>query len=217
MRTPSPVSSTALAALFSLLLVGCATPKQPAAIHWITLDTLSNSIQKDAPMAVGFDIDDTVLFSSPCFYAGQQKYSPGSNDYLKNTEFWTETNGGCDRYSIPKDVARSLITMHQQRGDRLYFITGRPHTEGEQVTAILQQAFGIKNMQPVVFTSGPEKTRFIHDRGLRVYYGDSDADITSAQAAGARAIRVMRAANSTYKPLPVNGALGEEVLVDSTH
>lgn len=214
---PSPISSTALAALFSLLLVGCATPKQPADIHWITLDTLSSSIQKDAPMAVGFDIDDTVLFSSPCFYAGQQKYSPGSNDYLKNTEFWTETNGGCDRYSIPKDVARSLIAMHQQRGDTLYFITGRPHTEGEQVTTILQQAFGIKNMQPVVFTSGPEKTRFIHDRGLQVYYGDSDADITSAQAAGARAIRVMRAANSTYKPLPVNGALGEEVLVDSTH
>ncbi|MGY4533710.1 acid phosphatase (class B) [Pseudomonas sp. TE3786] len=206
-----------LAAVFSLLLLGCASQAPQSAIHWITLERLAASIQKDAPMAVGFDIDDTVLFSSPCFYAGQQKYSPGSNDYLKNSEFWKETNGGCDRYSLPKEAARALIALHQRRGDSIYFITGRPHTEGEQLSAILQQTFAIKNMQPVVFTSGPEKTRFIHDRGLHLYYGDSDADITSAQAAGARAIRVMRAANSTYQPLPVNGALGEEVLVDSTH
>jgi acid phosphatase (class B) len=210
------ISHLSLAAVLSLLLLGCASQAPQSTIHWITLERLAESIQKDAPMAVGFDIDDTVLFSSPCFYAGQQKYSPGSNDYLKNTEFWKETNGGCDRYSLPKEVARSLIALHQGRGDTIYFITGRPHTEGEQVTTILQQTFAIKNMQPVVFTSGPEKTRFIHDRGLHLYYGDSDADITSAQAAGARAIRVMRAANSTYQPLPVNGALGEEVLVDST-
>lgn len=211
------ISHLSLATVFSLLLLGCASQAPHSATHWITVERLADSIRKDAPMAVGFDIDDTVLFSSPCFYAGQQKYSPGSNDYLKNDDFWKETNGGCDRYSIPKDVARKLIALHQQRGDTLYFITGRPHTEGEQVTAILQQTFAIKNMQPVVFTSGPEKSRFIRERQLHLYYGDSDSDITSAQAAGVRAIRVMRASNSTYQPLPVNGALGEEVLEDSTH
>jgi acid phosphatase (class B) len=72
-------------------------------------------------------------------------------------------------------------------------------------------------MQPVVFTSGPEKTRFIHDRKLSVYYGDSDSDITSARAAGARPVRIMRSANSTYQPLPKNGALGEDVLLNSTY
>lgn len=206
-----------LAALLPLLLLGCASQPEQTEVRWISLEQLSGSLQAGAPMAVGFDIDDTVLFSSPCFHFGQQKYSPGSNEYLKNPAFWAEANGGCDRYSIPKDVARELIALHQRRGDTLYFITGRPHTEGEQVTTILQQTFGIQRMQPVVFTSGPEKTRFIHDRGLQLYYGDSDADITSARAAGARPVRIMRASNSTYQPLPVNGALGEEVLIDSTH
>ncbi len=33
-------------------------------------------------MAVGFDIDDTVLFSSPGFWRGKT-FSPESEDYLK--------------------------------------------------------------------------------------------------------------------------------------
>lgn len=206
-----------LVALSALVLTGCPDSSKSPGVHWITLEQLTGSLGSSAPMAVGFDIDDTVLFSSPCFYEGQQKYSPGSNEYLKNMAFWTETNAGCDRYSIPKDVARALIELHQGRGDTLYFVTARPSTEGEQVTAILQQAFGIRNMQPVVFTSGPGKAGFLKERGVHLYYGDSDSDITSAREAGARGIRVMRAANSTNQPLPVNGGLGEEVLVGSDH
>jgi acid phosphatase (class B) len=202
---------------FLSLLIGCA-PQQPHdEVRWLTIAELAHGLQGQMPMAVGFDIDDTLLFSSPCFYYGQQKYSPGSDDYLKNAAFWQEINAGCDRYSLPKDVARALIDLHQQRGDTLYFITGRPHTEGEQLTTLLQKTFGIAAMQPVIFTSGPEKTRFIREHGLHIYYGDADSDIVSARAAGARPIRVMRAVNSSYRPLPVNGALGEEVLVDSTH
>jgi hypothetical protein len=37
-------------------------------------------------------------------------------------------------------------------------------------------------------------------RGRKVFYGDSDNDITAAREAGARGIRVLRAANSSYKP-----------------
>lgn len=206
-----------LAGWLSMSLAGCASAPAPAPVHWLTLDQLRSSLATTAPTAVGFDIDDTVLFSSPCFYYGQQKYSPGSEGYLRNPNFWQEINAGCDQYSVPKQAARAVIELHKQRGDTIYFITGRPATQGEQLTAILQRTFGIAHMQPVVFTSGPEKTRFIHDRGLKVYYGDADSDITSAQAAGARPVRIMRAANSTYQPLPVNGALGEEVLVNSTY
>lgn len=210
------ISHFTLAALLAVALPGCS-PAQSTEVRWITQQQLADSIGTAAPMAVGFDVDDTVLFSSPCFYEGQQKYSPGSNAYLKDSAFWTETNAGCDRYSIPKDAARTLIAEHQRRGDTIWFITARPRTEGEQLTAILKQAFAIENMQPVVFTSGPEKTRFIQERGLRIYYGDSDNDISSAREAGARPIRVMRASNSTNQPLPANGAMGEEVLVDSMH
>ena len=42
------------------------------------------------------------------------------------------------------------------------------------------------------------------------------ADLVQArQAVGVRGIRLLRAANSTYRPLPLAGALGEEVIVDS--
>jgi acid phosphatase (class B) len=197
-------------------LTGCTGTASDRPVHWVSVADLQGSLS-GPPVAVGFDIDDTVLFSSPCFHYGKQKYSPDSQAYLSTPAFWNEINAGCDRYSIPKQAARQVIELHKVRGDRIYFITGRPHTEGEQLTAILQRTFAIQNMQPVVFTSGPEKTRFIHDRGLKVYYGDSDSDITSAQNAGARPIRIMRAANSTLQPLPVNGALGEEVLRDSTY
>ena len=39
----------------------------------------------------------------------------------------------------------------------------------------------------------------------------------AAREAGARGIRVLRAANSSYKPLPMAGALGEEVIVNSEY
>ena len=44
-------------------------------IHWISVEQLKKELEGKAPINVSFDIDDTVLFSSPCFYHGQEKYS----------------------------------------------------------------------------------------------------------------------------------------------
>ncbi|MGO4705113.1 acid phosphatase AphA [Microvirga sp. 2MCAF38] len=189
-----------------------------APVHWVSIDQIAASLEGQPSMVVGFDIDDTVLFSSACFYYGQQKYSPGSEDYLKNIEFWKEANGGCDRYSIPKEVARKLISLHQTRGDTIFFITGRTKTENEQITPILEKTFAIKNINPVVFTDGSEtKTSFMKEHKLKIYYGDADGDMRSAIEVGARPIRVLRSPNSTYKPMPKNGSFGEEVIVDSAY
>lgn len=187
-----------------------------APVHWVSIEQIAASLEGQPPMVVSFDVDDTVLFSSPCFYYGQRKYSPGSEAYLKNVEFWKEINAGCDRYSIPKEVARKLIDMHQQRGDDIYFITGRTYTEGEKLSEIIQTTFGVKNMHPVVFTAGSEeKTSFMRKHAIKIYYGDADGDMRQAKEVGARPIRVLRASNSTYKPMPKNGAFGEEVIIDS--
>ena len=59
---------------------------EQAPIHWVSVAQIENSLLGRQPMAVGFDIDDTVLFSSPGFWRGQKTYSPGSDDYLKNPE-----------------------------------------------------------------------------------------------------------------------------------
>ena len=191
-----------------------------APVHWVSVDQIAASLEGQPPMAVGFDVDDTVLFSSPCFYYGKMKYSPTSEDYLKMDAFWTDIHtNNCDQYSIPKDVARKLIDLHTARGDDIYFITGRTRgSGGETLTAAIKKAFNIEKMNDVVFTASSEnKVEFLKDHKLKIYYGDADSDMKAAIAADIRPIRVMRAQNSTYKPEPKNGKFGEEVIVDSTN
>ncbi len=125
---------------------------EQAPIHWVSVAQIENSLLGRPPMAVGFDIDDTVLFSSPGFWRGQ-KPSPGSEDYLKNPQFWEKMNNGWDEFSMPKEVARQLIAMHVKRGDSIWFVTGRSQTKTETVSKTLQDDFLIPaaNMNPVIF------------------------------------------------------------------
>ena len=196
---------------------------EQAPIHWVSVAQIENSLLGHPPMAVGFDIDDTVLFSSPGFWRGQKNYSPNSQDYLKNPEFWEKMNNGWDAFSIPKEVARSLIAMHVKRGDSIYFVTGRSPTKTESVSKTLQDDFLIPaaSMNPVIFAGDHpgqnSKTQWLKEKNIRVFYGDSDNDITAAREAGARGIRVLRASNSTYRPLPQAGAFNEEVIVNSEY
>ena len=190
-----------------------------APVHWTSVEQIAASLEGQAPIVVGFDVDDTVLFSSPCFHYGQMTYSPGSDDYLGMDAFWTDIHSnGCDQYSIPKEVGRQLIEMHEARGDEIFFITGRTRGSGEEkLTEAIRTAFGIEAMNDVVFTASSEnKVQFLRDHALAIYYGDADSDMRAAREAGIRPIRVMRAPNSTYKPEPRNGSLGEEVIVNST-
>ena len=196
---------------------------EQAPIHWVSVAQIENSLMGHPPMAVGFDIDDTVLFSSPGFWRGKKTYSPDSEAYLKNPEFWEKMNNGWDEYSIPKEVARAVIAMYVKRGDSIYFITGRTQTATESVTKTLQDDFLIPaaNMNPVIFAGDHpgqnSKTQWLKEKNIRVFYGDSDNDITAAREAGARGIRVLRASNSTYRPLPQAGAFNEEVIVNSEY
>lgn len=196
---------------------------EQAPIHWVSVAQIENSLLGHPPMAVGFDIDDTVLFSSPGFWRGQKNYSPNSQEYLKNPEFWEKMNNGWDAFSIPKEVARSLIAMHVKRGDSIYFVTGRSPTKTETVSKTLQDDFLIPaaSMNPVIFAGDHpgqnSKTQWLKEKNIRVFYGDSDNDITAAREAGARGIRVLRASNSTYRPLPQAGAFNEEVIVNSEY
>lgn len=81
--------------------------------------------------------------------------------------------------------------------------------------------FGIKHMNKVIFAGSSKttntKTPYIKAENIKVYYGDSDGDITAARDAGAVGIRVMRPANSTNRPIAKNGIYGEEVVVNSQY
>ena len=161
---------------------------EQAPIHWVSVAQIENSLIGRPPMAVGFDIDDTVLFSSPGFWRGKKTYSPDSEAYLKNPEFWEKMNNGWDEFSIPKEVARALIAMHVKRGDSIYFVTGRSQTKTETVSKTLQDDFQIPatSMNPVIFAGDKEgqntKTQWLEKKNIKVFYGDSDNDITAAPA-----------------------------------
>lgn len=206
-------------AVFLLVYLCCSPAPQEDNIRWVTFEELTLSLQDEPEMNVGFDVDDTALFSSPAYYYGQQKYSPGSKDYLSNPEFHTELNNRLDSYSLPKEIARKLIDFHKKRGDNIFFITGRDPTETETLTGLLGKTFDIENPNPVIFCGANpgenQKIAPLEENDIRVYYGDSDSDILAAQAIRIRAIRILRADNTTHKPLPKIGNLGEEVLVDS--
>lgn len=212
---------TTLAIVVCLFLLSCSPIDQEENIRWITLKDIASSLQSHSPMNVGFDIDDTVLFSSPGYYYGQKKYSPGNSNYLNMKDFWHEMNNGLDEYSLPKGIARKLITFHKERGDSIYFITGREPTETETLTALLTRTFGLENPNKVIFTgsSNTENTKIrpLREHNIQIFYGDSDSDIQAAQELRIRAVRIIRAGNSTHKPYPKIGNLGEEVLRESQY
>jgi acid phosphatase (class B) len=205
--------SALLVFIICFLMGNCAPLSQEEEVRWVTIEEISRSLEAQPPFNVGFDVDDTVLFSSPGYHYGQQKYSPGSNAYRKMEEFWNEMNNGLDRFSLPKACARGLIELHKKRGDSIYFITGRTKTPTETLTEYLAQIFVLDNHNKVIFTRF--KAQSIIEKNIQIFYGDSDSDMKAALEVGIRGIRIMRAGNSTYKPFPQYGNLGEEVLRDS--
>ncbi|MDO4434628.1 MAG: acid phosphatase AphA [Alysiella sp.] len=199
-------------------------------VKWVTVEQIRESLKNTPPITVSFDVDDTVLVSSHCFYYGRQTFSPNSYDYLHNQAFWNYVADGCDRSSIPKESAAALIKMHQERGDQVIFITGRTAhanntpTRLDVLATILERTFNVKNMQAVNYTHDTpikpyqyDKTYYIVKNKSQIHYGDSNDDILAAREAGIRGIRVIRTQTSTNRPLPINGGYGEEVVVDSSY
>lgn len=212
--------NTALAETSANAGATAAELMERAPIHWVSVAQIEKSLEGQPPISVGFDIDDTLMFSAPGFYRGSQIYG---NRYTSNPEFWKQMNNGWDEFSVPKQVGRDLIAMHLRRHDHIYFVTARSKTDTETVSAILKKSFDIpaSDMNPVIFSGSKHgentKTPWLQQLGIKIYYGDADADIQAAHDANARGIRVLRATNSTYVPHPLAGAMGEEVIVGSDH
>lgn len=193
--------------------------------RYVTVDTIRQSLPS-VPIIAGFDIDDTVIFSSPGFYFGANNTDgPGGksrygDDYLRNPQFWRDLNQFHDRYSMKKKSGDELVRMHAARGDSIVFITKR-FCYDDDADVLRKRLNTMFNVQSKVFcTDEQTKTPVIAATGVDVYYGDSDTDIEYAGAVTTkhvRPIRVLRSPFSTYsRKTGYNpGMLGEEVLVDS--
>lgn len=209
-----------LGLIMAMMLVTSSASALTFSYLTTTVEEIAQSLPAK-PVAVGFDVDDTVLFSSPGFYyafnntdgpEGTNKYGPKP---LSSDLFWKDMSCDFDRFSMPKESARHIIEMHKMRGDKIYFITARPEVKGEILTGLLHRTFKLEGQPNAVFSGKTSKSMFIKKYGISLFYGDSDSDITEAYEAGIRAIRFLRSPISTNKTRYNPGKHGEIVLQDS--
>ena len=204
-----------------------ALPLSPAKAEEISVEQLARMLPKH-PIVVGFDVDDTLTFSAPAFNVLQPSYDPDvirPKDLQKLTAeqrgqyhaFWNELNEHADDSSIPKKIGKTLLALHTARKDDIYIISRRQETvpPSDVASRRLERFFQVKLAHPVVQTNLTDKTKYICERQIELYYGDSDSDITAAVAAGATPVRIKRAVNSYAKDATHDGQLDEIVIQGS--
>lgn len=158
---------------------------------------------------VGFDIDDTLLWSEPAFrLAREAKAEPFS------TPFWRILNESDRLVSRVKRKALELVRWHQRQGARVIAVTKRQEAgRGDVVRAFIAQTFGIA--KDSVFFEPNGKTDRLKAEKAELFYGDSDGDIEDAKAAGIPGVRFLRSPHTTYRGDYNAGKFGEEILVGS--
>ncbi|RLD17670.1 MAG: hypothetical protein DRI36_03205 [Caldiserica bacterium] len=156
---------------------------------------------------VGFDLDDTLLFSTPAFdYAfssGVEPFSP---------EFWEIINEKTPELSRIKKKTFEILKKHKENGAEVYIITARKDYGKEKLLKFIREKFGVPP-QNVYFTK--DKSSIIEELGIQVFYGDSDSDISEAIEGGAKPVRVLRSPKSSYKKNYNPGVYDEEILPNS--
>ncbi len=145
-------------------------------------------------LKVGFDIDDTVLFSEPMFqYHIKEKGLPIDFAWI---------NAHDKDFSIPITPTIELIHFFMANGHEVYFITARPGKNGEKLAKYLTEVLGYKVQKDMNLFFMPKDTlngikytskhRKMNELELDLFYGDSDSDIIAALKAGVHPVRVVR-------------------------
>lgn len=149
-------------------------------------------------LRVGFDIDDTVLFTAQLF-ATAPRDSNQAVDYA-----WINTH---DRdYSLLIEPTVTLIQYFLAHGHEVYFITSRPPVNGEQLADFLSERLKIEVQVGENLFFAPKETingrrfttkhRVMKALNLDLFYGDADTDIIAALKAGVQPVRIVRTAAS---------------------
>lgn len=195
-----------LTAYYLLLtaFIGCASsPRQQATP---AAETESTAEQAGA-INVGFDVDDTLLFSTPAFLKATEEGAPEYSE-----EWWVTVNNSDEGNSVIKKVAEKILNEHKAKGDGIFAITARRSKGGDGLRNFLNKTFGIKK-ENVYFTN--KKAEKIRELNIKIFYGDSDSDITAAQDVGVEGIRILRSLKSSYKEKYNPGEYGEKIIPDS--
>lgn len=175
------------------------------------------------PENVGFDVDDTLLFSTPSFVLGKAIFSINSDAWSHNANFWQQVNNSLLDYSKKKESMQKIINYHLKRDDNIFFITDRPRTNTERLSFRLAEDFNIpfykrKFVLFKYYVNGLKRNKdyFIKRNKISIYYGDSDADIYQDRNTVLK-LRVLRSSASQNQDHFHPGMYCEVVITDSEY
>jgi len=195
-------------------VVGCAAPPVSQATPQVSessaqtqTQALSPALENPLVQEVGFDIDDTLLFSSPAFDRGYADAQPYTD------EFWKIINSSDEEVSIIKEKCYKILKAHQAKGHKVFLLTARNPEGGEVMKEYLSKKMGIPKEN--IFFAPHGKTARIKELGIDAFYGDSDSDMSYAEEAGAIPIRILRSPKSSYKGSCNPGSMDEFIIPDS--
>lgn len=153
-------------------------------------------------LRVGFDYDDTIVFSTPAFSkafkSANQPFSPG---------FWTIVNQSYDveqRKLLPNLLAWTFRVL----GFRVSILTARPNYGGEA----LQKEWRYLAHDFIFSNGSANKHRYLSKGNYVLYFGDSDSDILEGRKAKVLTFRIKRGSKSSYKEDYHPGALREIII-----
>ncbi|GEM_PF-1483705 len=161
-----------------------------------------------AGLRVGFDLDDTLLFSSPAFQKG---FDADVRPY--SWAFWRVVNTSDGEVSVVKKKTREILQAHQAKGAEIFVVTARHPHGGEEVMRFLYKTFGIPPTHVYFETEG--KAERLRALRLDVFYGDADSDVSAALEAGVKPVRILRSPKSSYKKKYNPGKYDEEIVEGS--
>jgi|TARA_B110000240_G_C13508011_1_gene457442 acid phosphatase class B len=162
---------------------------------YLLLITLSSLVYcQPGKLNIGFDIDDTVLYSEDAFQSYVKK-----NGYPIDYG-WINQND--KNYSLPITPTIDLIHFFKSKGHNVYFITARQGENGKDLAEYLTTELGYNITKDVNLFFMPKekigdqrfttKHRKMKELDLDLFYGDSDSDIIAALKASVHPVRVVR-------------------------
>ncbi|MEW5693383.1 MAG: hypothetical protein AB1765_08825 [Candidatus Hydrogenedentota bacterium] len=155
---------------------------------------------------IGFDMDDTLIFSSPAFVKADKlaykfkikKFSP---------KYWEMVNGDIENGNIKK-VTVSIAILARAFGIDSVIITARPDINTDKIKKYWEWL-----TDEIYFTDNSEyKSDVLKKHRFICFFGDSDSDITEAMESDVFAIRIQRSPESSYKQDYKPGKFNEFIL-----
>ena len=155
---------------------------------------LSLVVAQPGILNVGFDVDDTILFSRDVFLnLPDDKRDPVDYGWINSHD---------KEFSLFITPTVELINYFHTNGHNVFFLTARPGTKGNILAVFLEDELGFSiRVNKNLFFSPKEtikgkryttKHRLMQRLKLDLYYGDADTDIIAALKAGVHPVRVVR-------------------------